>query len=88
VLLYFNLRLEIVRILNRAKIQYGLLFGNSLKNRRKSLFSPTCVGRKALGLAQSQPGFVPRAWPTWPMSKLRGAVAVGPSRVHGQTARV
>jgi hypothetical protein len=88
VLLYFNLRLEIIRILNRAKIQYGLLFGNTLKNRKKSLFSPSRVGPKALGPAQSHSGFVPRVGPMWPTSKPRGAVVVEPPGVHGQTAQV
>jgi hypothetical protein len=88
VLLYFNLRLEIVRFLNRAKIQYGLLFGNSLKNRKKSLLSPSHVRPEALGPAQSQPGFVPYVWPIWPVSKPCGAVAVEPPGVHGQTAQV
>jgi hypothetical protein len=85
------LRLDIVRSLNRAKSQFGLLFGNGLKNRKKNLFSPSHVGPKALCAlrpAQSQPGFIPHTRPEWPVSRPHGAITVGPPGFMVRTTQV
>jgi hypothetical protein len=40
------LQLEIVRSSNRVEIQFGFLFGNGLKNKKKNLFSPSHLDLK------------------------------------------